>query len=47
VSNSAELTELMGAKAYAELVVHCERHIASRSRFALHPADPKPAKRRP
>jgi hypothetical protein len=41
VSNRAELTELMGAKAYDELGVHCERHLASRTRFALHPADPK------
>jgi hypothetical protein len=46
ISNSAELTQLMGAKAYEELVLHCERHLASRTRFALHPADPKPAKRR-
>jgi hypothetical protein len=46
VSNSAELTQLMGAKAYDELVVHCDRFLASRTRFALHPADPKPAKRR-
>jgi hypothetical protein len=45
VSNSVELTELMGAKAYAELVVHCERHLGARTRFALHPADPKPHRR--
>jgi hypothetical protein len=41
VSNRAELTELMGAPAYDELVVQCERFLASRTRFALHPADPK------
>jgi hypothetical protein len=45
VSNHVELTELMGAEAYRELVGHCERHLASRTRFALHPADPKPRRR--
>jgi hypothetical protein len=40
VTNAPELTELMGAAAYAELVRHCEAHLASRSTLALHPADP-------
>jgi hypothetical protein len=40
VTNAAELTELMGAAAYAELVRHCEAHLRSRSALALHPADP-------
>ena len=40
VTNAAELTELMGKSAYAELVRHCEAHIRSRSALALHPADP-------
>ena len=30
----------MGKPAYDELVDHCEAHLASRSRLALHPADP-------
>ena len=41
----AELVELMGQKGYDELVTHCAAHLASRRRFALHPADPKPRKR--
>jgi hypothetical protein len=41
-THAAELTELMGAAAYAELVRHCEAHVASRSVLALHPADPHP-----
>ena len=41
VSSAAELTELMGAAAYAELVRHCEAHLASRSALAIHPADPR------
>ncbi|CAB4686671.1 MAG: hypothetical protein F2667_00860 [Actinobacteria bacterium] len=41
VSNRPELTELMGAAAYAELVRHCEAHLRSRSALALHPADPR------
>jgi hypothetical protein len=41
VTNAAELTELMGKAAYAELVRHCEAHIRSRSALALHPADPR------
>ena len=40
VTNAAELTELMGKAAYAELVRHCEAHVRSRSALALHPADP-------
>jgi hypothetical protein len=39
VTHEAELTELMGAPAYAELVRHCEAHVRSRSALALHPAD--------
>ncbi|QZY29437.1 hypothetical protein [Nocardioides coralli] len=41
VTNAAELTELMGAPAYAELVRLCEAHLRSRSALALHPADPR------
>ena len=40
VTHAAELTELMGRAAYAELVRHCEAHVRSRSALALHPADP-------
>jgi hypothetical protein len=40
VTHAAELTELMGKAAYAELVRHCEAHVRSRSALALHPADP-------
>ncbi|MEP7090458.1 MAG: hypothetical protein ABI776_10160, partial [Nocardioidaceae bacterium] len=40
VTNAPELVELMGPAAYDELVEHCERHLASRSLLALHPADP-------
>jgi hypothetical protein len=40
LTNAAELTELMGAAAYDELVRHCEAHLRSRSALALHPADP-------
>jgi hypothetical protein len=40
LSNGPELVELMGQAAYDELVSHCEAHLASRSRLALHPADP-------
>ena len=40
VTSRPELVELMGTAAYDELVHHCEAHIASRSRLALHPADP-------
>ena len=41
VTNEAELTELMGGAAYAELVRHCEAHVRSRSALAIHPADPR------
>jgi hypothetical protein len=40
LSNDRELVELMGQAAYEELVDHCERHMASRSALAIHPADP-------
>jgi hypothetical protein len=40
VTHDAELTELMGAEGYAELVRHCEAHLRSRSTLAIHPADP-------
>jgi hypothetical protein len=38
VTNEPELVELMGRAAYDQLVAHCEAHLASRSRLALHPA---------
>ncbi len=41
VTSAPELTELMGRAAYDELVDHCEAHLASRSRLAIHPADPR------
>jgi hypothetical protein len=41
LTHEAELTELMGPSAYAELVRHCEAHVRSRSALALHPADPR------
>ena len=41
VSNAPELIEMMGRAAYDELVDHCEAHLASRSRLAIHPADPR------
>jgi hypothetical protein len=40
VSNGPELVEMMGQAAYDLLVERCEEHLASRSRLALHPADP-------
>jgi hypothetical protein len=40
LTSRAELVELMGPAAYDELVRHCEAHVASRSRLAIHPADP-------
>ncbi len=40
ITNAPELTELMGAAAYAELARHCDAHLRSRSALALHPADP-------
>jgi hypothetical protein len=41
VTTEPELVELMGRKAYDELVRHCEAHLRSRSALALHPADPR------
>ena len=41
VSNGPELVELMGRKAYDELVRLCEAHLRSRSALAIHPADPR------
>ena len=41
VTHEAELVELMGREAYAELGRHCEAHVRSRSALALHPADPR------
>jgi hypothetical protein len=41
VSYGPELTEMMGAAGYAELVRHCERRLASSSPVAPHPADPR------
>ncbi len=41
VANGPELVELMGRKAYDELVRLCEAHLASRSALAIHPADPR------
>ena len=41
VTHEAELVELMGREAYAELSRHCEAHVRSRSALALHPADPR------
>ena len=40
VSNGPELTALMGPAAYAELVRHCEAHLARTPPVAPHPADP-------
>jgi hypothetical protein len=40
VSYAPELTELMGAEAYSELVRHCETHASARPQVAVHPADP-------
>jgi hypothetical protein len=41
VSYGPELTEMMGAAGYAELVKHCERRLASSLPVAPHPADPQ------
>ncbi len=41
LSNGPELVELMGRKAYDELVRLCEAHLRSRSALAIHPADPR------
>jgi hypothetical protein len=40
LSNATELIALMGQPAYDVLAASCEAHLASRSRLALHPADP-------
>jgi hypothetical protein len=40
VSYAPELTELMGARAYSELVRHCETHVSAHPQVAVHPADP-------
>lgn len=40
VANAAELTALIGAGAYAELVRHCETHLSRLPPLAPHPADP-------
>jgi len=41
ITSAAELRALMGEAAYAELARHCEEHLLSRSRLAIHPADPR------
>ena len=41
VSYAAELRELMGPAAHAELVRHCEARLASPLTLAPHPADPQ------
>ncbi len=41
ITSAPELIELMGRPAYDALVDHCEAHLASRSRLAIHPADPR------
>jgi hypothetical protein len=43
VSSRAELVELIGEPAYEELARLCDKHLASRSLLALHPADPAQA----
>jgi len=40
VTSRAELVALMGEAGYAELAEHCDEHVRSRSRLAIHPADP-------
>ena len=40
VSSATELIALMGQAGYDQLAAACEAHLASRSRLALHPADP-------
>jgi hypothetical protein len=40
ITSAPELVELMGQAAYDELARHCEEHLLSRSRLAIHPADP-------
>ena len=41
LANARELVELMGQPAYDALVTACEEHLRSRSRLAIHPADPE------
>ncbi|QWC86105.1 hypothetical protein KLP28_05145 [Nocardioidaceae bacterium] len=41
LTHAAELTELMGAQAYAVLVDLADAHVRSRSALALHPASPR------
>jgi hypothetical protein len=41
VTSANELVALMGQAAYDELARHCEEHLVSRSRLAIHPADPR------
>ncbi len=41
LTSAAELVEMMGPRAYAELSRHCEAHLRSRSLLAIHPADPR------
>ncbi|MGH3367875.1 MAG: hypothetical protein ACRDOY_11795 [Nocardioidaceae bacterium] len=41
VSYEPELVAMIGTPAYDELAAHCREHLRSRSRLALHPADPK------
>ncbi len=45
LSCAAELTELMGAAAYEQLVGHCEERLRSRPVPARHPATPGPRRR--
>ncbi|HEY6934805.1 MAG TPA: hypothetical protein VI452_15500 [Marmoricola sp.] len=40
LASATELVTLMGQPAYDVLAAACERHLHSRSRLALHPADP-------
>lgn len=42
LGNATELVTLMGQAAYDVLAAACERHLASRSRVARHPASPDP-----
>jgi hypothetical protein len=47
ITNAPELIQLMGQKAFDELVRHCETHLAARAKVAAHPADfPLPGHRR-
>ncbi|MPZ97246.1 MAG: hypothetical protein GEU96_20610 [Propionibacteriales bacterium] len=42
VSYEPELVEMMGRAAYDVLSAHCLDHLTSRSKLAVHPADPRP-----